>query len=98
MTPKCAKARPAAGWSTRLLRNGAYYPWDHQPLRAGIERYMRNHMDLNVLEETQTLPARGMRQITPILLPARRKMQVWGLVKRAKHCIPKGKTQLCIFS
>ena len=38
------------------LRNGAYYPWDHQPLQRASERYMRNHMDLNVLEETQRFP------------------------------------------
>lgn len=38
------------------LRNGAYYPWDFQPLRAASERYMRNHMDLNVLEEAQRFP------------------------------------------
>jgi choline-sulfatase len=38
------------------LRNGAYFPWDFQPLRAASERYMRNHMDLNVLEESQRFP------------------------------------------
>ncbi len=38
------------------LRNGAYYPWDHQPLQKASERYMRNHMDLNVLEENQRFP------------------------------------------
>jgi choline-sulfatase len=38
------------------LRNGAYYPWDYQPLRVASERYMRNHMDLNVLEESQRFP------------------------------------------
>jgi len=38
------------------LRNGAYYPWDHQPLRVASERYMRNHMDLNILEESQRFP------------------------------------------
>ena len=38
------------------LRNGAYYPWDFQPLRAASERFMRNHMDLNVLEENQRFP------------------------------------------
>ena len=40
----------------QALRNGAYYPWDHQPLRAASERYMRNHMDLNVLEENKRFP------------------------------------------
>ncbi len=38
------------------LRNGAYFPWDFQPLRAASERFMRNHMDLNVLEQNQRYP------------------------------------------
>jgi choline-sulfatase len=38
------------------LRNGAYFPWDYQPLQKASERYMRNHMDLNVLEENQRFP------------------------------------------
>ena len=38
------------------LRNGAYYPWDYQPLRAASERYKRNHMDLNVLEARRRFP------------------------------------------
>ncbi|MDQ0455304.1 choline-sulfatase [Rhizobium paknamense] len=40
------------------LRNGAYFPWDYQPLQKASERYMRNHMDLNVLEENQRYPRR----------------------------------------
>lgn len=38
------------------LRNGDYYPWDYQPLQKASERYMRNHMDLNVVEENQRFP------------------------------------------
>jgi choline-sulfatase len=38
------------------LRNGNYYPWDYQPLRDASERYMRNHMDLNVLEDSKRFP------------------------------------------
>jgi len=38
------------------LRNGHYYPWDFQPLQQASERYMRNHMDLNVLEESKRFP------------------------------------------
>ena len=38
------------------LRNGSYYPWDYQPLQKASERYMRNHMDLNILEEQQRFP------------------------------------------
>lgn len=38
------------------LRNGAYYPWDYQPLQKASERFMRNHMDLNIVEENQRFP------------------------------------------
>ncbi|MXN47982.1 choline-sulfatase [Shinella kummerowiae] len=38
------------------LRNGAYYPWDHQPLQKASERYMRNHMNLDNLEESKRYP------------------------------------------
>ena len=38
------------------LREGGYFPWDYQPLEKASERYMRNHMDLNVLEENQRFP------------------------------------------
>ncbi|WOI56638.1 choline-sulfatase [Palleronia sp. LCG004] len=47
----------ARRWVTyEALRQGGYYPWDYQPLRVASERYMRNHMDLNVLEETKRFP------------------------------------------
>lgn len=38
------------------LRNGDYYPWEFQPLQKASERYMRNHMDLNELEDNQRFP------------------------------------------
>ena len=38
------------------LRNGAYFPWDYQPLQRASERYMRNHMDLNRLEDSKRFP------------------------------------------
>ena len=38
------------------LRQGGYYPWDHQPLRDASEQFMRNHMDLNTLEEDKRFP------------------------------------------
>lgn len=38
------------------LRNGAYYPWDFQPLQKASERYMRNHMNLDNLEESKRFP------------------------------------------
>lgn len=39
------------------LRNGAHYPWDHQPLRRASERYMRNHLkNLDSLEADRRFP------------------------------------------
>ncbi len=38
------------------LRQGKYASWDHQPFQDASERYMRNHMDLNDLEESQRFP------------------------------------------
>ncbi len=38
------------------LREGGYYPWDYQPLKKASERYMRNHMDLNEVEENARFP------------------------------------------
>lgn len=47
----------AARWVVyEALRQGGYYPWDFQPLQDASERYMRNHMDLNTLEDTQRFP------------------------------------------
>ena len=38
------------------LRNGAYFPWDYQPLQKASDRFMRNHMDLNEVEDRQRYP------------------------------------------
>ena len=38
------------------LRNGAYYPWDFQPLQRASERFMRNHMDLNEVDGGKRFP------------------------------------------
>jgi len=38
------------------LRRGSYQPWDHQPEAKAAERFMRNHMDLNVVEEKARFP------------------------------------------
>ncbi|KQI68824.1 choline-sulfatase [Loktanella sp. 3ANDIMAR09] len=38
------------------LRQGGYYPWDFQPLQKASERFMRNHMDLNIVEENARFP------------------------------------------
>lgn len=51
------RASQARRWVVyEALREGGYYPWDYQPLQKASERYMRNHMDLNVLEENQRFP------------------------------------------
>jgi len=49
-----SQARRHAVWPA--LRDGVYFPWDFQPLQRASERYMRNHMDLNVLEGAQRFP------------------------------------------
>jgi choline-sulfatase len=38
------------------LRNGALFPWDHQPLQRASERYMRNHLNLDDLEASRRFP------------------------------------------
>ena len=38
------------------LRKGSYFPWDFEPLQRASERYMRNHMNLNVLEDNKRFP------------------------------------------
>ncbi len=58
------RASQARRWVVyEALRQGGYYPWDYQPLQKASERYMRNHMDLNVLEDQQTLSAGRMRSM-----------------------------------
>ena len=51
------RASQARRWVVyAALREGGHYPWDYQPLQKASERYMRNHMDLNILEENQRFP------------------------------------------
>ena len=51
------RASQARRWVVyEALRNGAYYPWDFQPLQKASERYMRNHMDLNIVESGNRFP------------------------------------------
>lgn len=38
------------------LRQGRYQPWDFEPDGRSHDRYMRNHMDLNVVEERARYP------------------------------------------
>lgn len=51
------RASQARRWVVyEALREGGYYPWDYQPLQKASERYMRNHMDLNTVEEDARFP------------------------------------------
>ena len=51
------RASQARRWVVyEALRQGGYYPWDYQPLKKASEQYMRNHMDLNILEESKRFP------------------------------------------
>lgn len=38
------------------LRSGSYHPWDYEPVQNAANRYMRNHMDLNVVEAKARFP------------------------------------------
>jgi choline-sulfatase len=41
----------------RALRRGVHTPWDFQPHQDASQKYMRNHLDLNVLERTARFPS-----------------------------------------
>lgn len=48
---------PARRWVVyAALRNAACFPRDYQPPQKPSERCMRNHMDMNILEESQRFP------------------------------------------
>ena len=51
------RASQARRWVVyEALKNGAYYPWDFQPLKQASEQYMRNHMNLDNLEGEKRFP------------------------------------------
>ncbi len=51
------RASQARRWVVyEALRQGGYYPWDYQPLQKASEQFMRNHMNLNTVEENQRFP------------------------------------------
>mgnify|MGYP000306594756 FL=1 len=51
------RASQARRWVVyEALRQGGHYPWDYQPLKKASEAYMRNHMDLNDLENRKRFP------------------------------------------
>jgi choline-sulfatase len=40
----------------RANRKGRFLSWDYQPIIDAKERYMRNHLDLNVVEARNRYP------------------------------------------
>ncbi|RBO52019.1 choline-sulfatase [Rhodovulum sp. BSW8] len=50
------KSQARRGVVYEALRNGAYFPWDYQPLQRASDRFMRNHMDLNEVEGRARYP------------------------------------------
>ena len=40
----------------QALRRGSYTPWDFQPHTDASQRFMRNHLDLNVVESSRRFP------------------------------------------
>lgn len=40
----------------QAVRKGSHYSWDFQPLRDAAEQYMRNHKNLNELDELSRFP------------------------------------------
>jgi choline-sulfatase len=46
----------------RALRSGRHTPWDFQPYRDASQKYMRNHLDLGVLERTARYPSSEVPQ------------------------------------
>ena len=41
----------------KALRRGAHTPWEFQPHQDASQKYMRNHLDLNVMERTARFPS-----------------------------------------
>tara|TARA_B100000614_G_scaffold245281_1_gene250222 strand:+ start:49 stop:1440 length:1392 start_codon:yes stop_codon:yes gene_type:complete len=41
----------------RSMRKGRFTPWDFQPFEDATEKYMRSHLDLNVLERKARFPS-----------------------------------------
>jgi choline-sulfatase len=44
----------------RALRQGKYASWDFQPHQDATQKYMRNHLDLNVLERRARFPSQDV--------------------------------------
>lgn len=44
------------------LQQGKFEPWDYQPKQDASERFMRNHLDLNILEAHARFPREGSNE------------------------------------
>ena len=51
------------------LRQGRFTSWDYQPVNDASQRFMRNHLDLNVVESVSRVPVRERQREST--LPAR---------------------------
>ena len=51
------------------LREGRFTPWDYQPVADASQRFMRNHLDLNIVESTSRVPVRRDLQRAATLVP-----------------------------
>ncbi|WP_457554176.1 sulfatase/phosphatase domain-containing protein [Desulfobacula sp.] len=45
----------------RSLRKGKFNPWDFQPFEDASKKYMRSHLDLNILERKDRFPGKAGR-------------------------------------
>jgi len=48
------------------LREGRFTPWDYQPPADASQRFMRNHLDLNVVEAASRVPVRERQRASTV--------------------------------
>lgn len=65
---RASQARRHLVWDA--LSRGHRHSWDHQPTRDASRSYMRNHMDLDILEEARRWPRSGAPSIAGSRNPA----------------------------
>ena len=48
------------------LREGRFTSWDYQPVADASIRFMRNHLDLNVVEASSRVPVRDVQRASTV--------------------------------
>jgi len=48
------------------LREGRFTSWDYQPVADASQRFMRNHLDLNVVEAGSRVPVRDAQRVSTV--------------------------------